>query len=74
MNIIRIKEVFLSINSKTLYFNFKYFPFRQVIHFPVFVASRTYLFKTQGEITIHGPIHSGMIRIGYGEVGVFDNK
>ncbi|MFU8843123.1 MAG: acyltransferase [Bacteroidales bacterium] len=74
MNLKRIKEVILSLNPKTIYFNFKYFPFRVAIQLPVFVAFRTYLFKTGGEIHIHGPVHPGMIRIGYGEVGIFDNK
>jgi acetyltransferase-like isoleucine patch superfamily enzyme len=74
MNIKRIREVLFSINPKTIYFNFKYFPFRQAIRFPVLVAFRTYLFKTGGEIVLHAPLHTGMIRIGFGEVGIFDNK
>ena len=61
-------------NPKTIYFNFRYLPWRQAIRFPFWISSRTYLRKTEGNITINGELHTGMIRIGYGDIGIFDNK
>lgn len=73
MNIRKIQEILFAMNPKTFYFNFKYFPFRQAIKLPVFVSIRTYLYNPGGEIVLHAPIRTGMIRIGFGEVGIFDN-
>lgn len=61
-------------NPKTIYFNFRYLPWRQAIRFPFWISSRTYLREVKGDITIKGDIHTGMIRIGYGDIGIFDNK
>jgi hypothetical protein len=59
-------------NLKSLYFNFKYFPFRVAIKLPVFVSRNVFLLKTEGTIEIDAPIETGMIKIGYGEIGIFD--
>ena len=73
-----MRKVFLLLgqilNPKTLYFNFKYLPFSQAIKLPFFITFRTCLLKTQGKVTIDGPIFPGMIRIGFSDVGVFDKK
>ncbi|MEN9684922.1 MAG: hypothetical protein RLZZ28_708 [Bacteroidota bacterium] len=61
-------------NPKTIYFNFRYLPWRQAIHFPFWISSKTYLRKARGKISIHGPLFTGMIRIGYGDIGIFDKK
>lgn len=61
-------------NLKTLYFNFKYFPFRQAVKFPVNLSSRVYLRKTSGTVTIEGPLTKGMILMGFPKVGIFDEK
>jgi acetyltransferase-like isoleucine patch superfamily enzyme len=61
-------------NHKSIYFNFKYLPFRQAIRFPLFVSFRTRLIHAGGTITIKDPLKTGMIRIGFGEVGIFDKK
>lgn len=61
-------------NPKTIYFNFKYLPWRQAIRFPIWVSSKTYLLKTKGNLHINAPLSTGMIRIGYGKVGIFDKK
>lgn len=70
----RFFKVFAYLNLKTLIFNFKYLPFNQAIKLPVFVSSNTWLYKTKGEVKIEGEIKTGMIRIGYGEVGIFDKQ
>ncbi|MCX6204963.1 MAG: acyltransferase [Bacteroidetes bacterium] len=61
-------------NLKTIYFNFKYLPWQQAIRFPFWISSNTYLRKTKGTITINAPLSNGMISIGYGDIGIFDNK
>lgn len=61
-------------NPKTIYFNFRYLPWRQAIRFPFWISTKTYLRKPKGSITINGDLHTGMIRIGYGDIGIFDNK
>lgn len=61
-------------NPKTIYFNFRYLPWRLAIRFPIWISSNTYLRKTKGTICINGPISTGMIRIGYGDIGIFDKK
>ena len=69
-----ILKMIWRLNPKTLYFNFTYFPWKQAIRFPVWVSSRTYLLITKGSITLEGDLYPGMIRIGYGNIGIFDKK
>lgn len=57
---------------KTLYFNFRFLPFRQAIRLPLLVSPRVALYDLRGKLTVHGPIRPGMILIGIGEVGAFD--
>ena len=64
----------LSINFKTLYFNFKYLPFKQAIKLPFLISKWVILHKMKGEVVLTGPIHTSMIRIGFGNVGFFDKK
>ena len=75
MTIARILSyIFEVLNFKTLYFNFKYLPFTQAIKLP-FLISRRCRFRTiKGEVKLNGPIRPGMIIIGCGSVGIFDNK
>ncbi|MCM2267376.1 MAG: acyltransferase [Elusimicrobiales bacterium] len=57
---------------KTLLFNFKYFPLRDALKLPVYVSHRVWLMEMSGEVRVRGPLHRGMIEIGFGEVGIFD--
>lgn len=67
-------KAFWRANPKTIFFNFRYLPWRQAIRFPFWVSSKTYLRKAKGNIIINGELHTGMIRIGYGDIGIFDKK
>ena len=67
-------KIILHLNLNTLRFNLHYFPFNEAIKFPVFVSRRTKLDKLKGEIKIDCPLQTGMIKIGYGNVGIFDKK
>lgn len=58
---------------KTLYFNFKYFPFSLAIKLPVFIFQQTYFRKLKGSINItSNSIHTGMIKIGPYGLGTTD--
>ncbi|MBP1839113.1 acyltransferase [Formosa algae] len=62
------------INIKTLYFNFKYLPFKEAVKLPVFLSRHVCLKKIKGKVIINSKIRTGMIKIGFGDVSIFDNK
>jgi hypothetical protein len=62
------------INLKTIYFNLKYLPYTQALKFPVLISKNVYLKEVSGKIHFDCPIRFGLIRIGYGNVGIFDKK
>ena len=62
------------INLKTVYFNFKYFSFSTAIKLPVFISRYVYLKDMRGKINLPISKSMGMIKIGYGDVGIFDKK
>lgn len=57
---------------KTIYFNFKYLPFKQALKFPILVSKNVCLEKTNGQVLIDHPARPGLIKIGFGHVGIFD--
>lgn len=59
---------------KTLYFNLKYFRLRDALKLPVLISHRVLLSEVKGELSICEPISLGMIRIGFGDVGIFDKR
>lgn len=77
MSKIKIDKILKGIkmlNFNTLYINIRYLPLMQAIQLPIVVSRRTYLLNVSGKISIKPPLRAGMIRIGYGEVGIFDKK
>lgn len=59
---------------KTIYFNFKYFSFKDAVKLPIYVSNRVFLDKLHGNVTIDGNIKTGMIKIGFTEPCLFDFK
>jgi acetyltransferase-like isoleucine patch superfamily enzyme len=59
---------------KTLYFNLKYLPFKEARRLPVFISRNVYLRKVKGKIRFECPIKPALVRIGFDEVGIFDDK
>ncbi|MGX7668381.1 acyltransferase [Flavobacterium pedocola] len=58
-------KFYFSINwTKTLYFNFKMFPFSTAVKFPVYFYGRVKFSSLKGKIEIDAPIKSGMIGFG----------
>lgn len=59
---------------KTIYFNLKYLPLKDAVKFPIIVSHRVVLRTMKGEVVINSPIKTGMIKIGFGELAIFDGK
>jgi acetyltransferase-like isoleucine patch superfamily enzyme len=68
-----IKYLFTE-NYKTIWFNFKYLPFEQAIHFPIILSRNVYLKKMEGSIVFNCPIKYNLVNFGFGEIGIFDEK
>lgn len=64
------------INIRSLWLNFKLFPFKQAIKFPLFISSNVKIVKIwRGGIQINcNEIKPAMIQIGYSNVGTIDAK
>lgn len=62
------------LNFKTLRFNLRYFKLKDALKLPVVISKHVYLRTCRGEIIIEAPLKFGMIEIGYGDVGIFDDK
>lgn len=70
----RALKILGRINFKTIYFNLKYLPLKDALKFPILVSRHVYLRKMKGKITIDSALQPGMILIGFGKVGIFDNR
>lgn len=58
----------------SIYFNFKYLPFKQAIRLPILLYKPHFL-ALKGKITIDSPkITTGMIRLGFHEVSIYPNN
>lgn len=62
------------LNWNTIFFNFKYLSFKDAIRLPIFLSRNVYLRTVSGRIIFECPVHLGIIKIGYGNVGIFDDK
>lgn len=59
---------------KTLYFNFKYLPFKEAIMFPFLIANNVILRCLDGNVLIEAPHKRGMVRIGFRDMGIQNEK
>jgi acetyltransferase-like isoleucine patch superfamily enzyme len=59
---------------KTLYFNLKYLSFKQAIHLPILIARKVSLRKFAGSVILDCNPKIGIVKIGFGDVGIFDYK
>lgn len=67
------KYFFLFYIFHTIYFNFKYLPFKQAIKLPIFLY-RPHFLKLKGKINIYGKIETGMIKIGFYAVPLYPDS
>lgn len=72
--LLKILSLVYQTSFRTVYFNFKYLPFNQAIYLPILISRNLYLNQTKGKIIIESPIRTGLIRIGYRGVGIFDHE
>lgn len=63
LNLVRLIWVHWFNPLYTLYFNFIFFPFKQAIHFPVFVYGWPKLFAQTGHLKCIGECYPGMVRL-----------
>lgn len=73
MNVKRLIDYVLGL-PKTLYINFKYFSFKDALKLPVLISHKVKLIKVKGRIIIEGTIKTGMIKIGYDTIDIFDSR
>lgn len=59
---------------KTVWFNLHYLGWRAVWRLPVVVSHRVVLKKMDGRVRVEGAWQRAMIRIGFGDVAVFDRR
>jgi len=70
-----IIKFLVRINIRSIYFNFKIFPFKIAMKLPLLISKRTYISKLKrGRIILDCEISPGIIQIGYGKLAVFDYK
>lgn len=59
---------------KTLYFNLKYLPFKNALKFPFLIANNVILRCLDGNVSIDAPYKRGMVRIGFRDMGIQNEK
>ncbi|MDB5200768.1 MAG: acyltransferase [Ferruginibacter sp.] len=72
--ILKIIARLVRANWNTLRFNFHYFSFREAIKLPVDLSSNVLLLQLKGTVQLPGATYYRRIRIGYGDVGIFDQR
>lgn len=72
----RLRRVVTAIRSlpNSLRFNFAYFAPAQAVRLPVIVSHKVWLDRLDGSVDVIGEMRTGMIRIGFGEVRIFDRQ
>ena len=59
---------------KTLIINLKYFPIKTALKLPILVSNNVCLKKVSGDIILDTNIRTGIIKIGFGDIGIFDKN
>lgn len=59
---------------KSIFMSFKYFNIKDAIKLPILVSNNTWIHTARGKIIVDGPIKFGMIKIGFGDIAIFDRK
>lgn len=60
--------------GKTIYINFKYFKFKKALKLPILLSNKVKINSVDGKIEIDSLIKTGMIKIGFGNIGLFDKE
>lgn len=59
---------------KSVYFNLLVLPFYQAIRLPVLIRYNCVIKSAKGKFVFESKIRTGLVKIGWGNVGVFDKK
>jgi hypothetical protein len=70
----RVLAALMEFNLKTIYFNFKYFPFAQAIYMPVFICRHVKFVNLKGQVSFQGNVKPRQVRIGYKALSFFDHN
>lgn len=62
------------LNIKTIYFNFKYFSFKDALKFRVIVSNNVLLKCCKGYVLLDGDMKFASVKIGCGDISIFDKK
>ena len=74
VRIYRLGRLLWHTSPLTLRFNFHYFPTRVAVRLPVLLHRGIRLRALRGTVKLEGPVHRGMVAIGYRQTGIFDEK
>jgi len=74
MKIFKYLRFLITVNIKTVYFNFKYLPFKQAVRLPILLSNQVNLKTTLGKIEIVYKIKTAMITIGFEKSSMLNNK
>ena len=66
-----ILNILLSV-PKTIFFNFRYLPFKQAIKLPIWLANNVRTYEMKGKIILPNKINFAMIRLGYHTIPIMD--
>lgn len=72
--IIKFVKFIKYINFRSIYFNLKFFKLSTAIKLPILISKNTKFIDLSGKVIINSEIRPGLIRIGFGHVGIFDKK
>ena len=70
----KLKYYFQTNWIRTLYFNFRSFPFKDAVKMPVIIFNHTLIRSLKGRITISGPVTHAMIKIGRCDVRNWEKR
>lgn len=73
MNFSNTISILLGI-PKSIFINFKYFPIKIAMRLPILVSKNTLIKGVNGKITLPKNIKTGIIRFGFGNIGIFDSE
>ena len=73
------RRIYLALRGlpRTLLFNFRYFRFADALRLPVWISHHVWLKRLDGEVVLDvSPerMRSGIVRIGFNDVGLFDRR
>ena len=73
MNLKRKIEYIISL-PKSFYVSWRLTSFKQALHLPIIVRFNTVLKKLSGKIEFMSQPNTGIVKIGFGDVGIYDKK